>query len=649
MLLSTVAPANGGPLAPELQARIRSATFEVVLRKATSDPLSYERALPIELIPYQERIDKFHSVGTAFAIGNDRYVSAAHVMLLGVGSQFGAPMLRDSAGKVFALARVHAYSAHEDYMVFSLAEPASATTIQAGETPGVGEPVFAVGNALGEGIVIRDGLLTSLTPEPQEGRWNWLRFSAAASPGNSGGPLLDAGGRAVGIVIAANAVENLNYALPMQQVLKAGEGTASFDMRLPFSIPIVWQPAVVSITDSFKLPLDWEEFSRRYLELDLEHYRANRQALMASDPPFPGGASAKGLAIASRPKSPSLMAQDEERRWISQGGHSKESAELTGEGSVKLREFRNIGLFELEPGKQVGQPVVGETSPLLNPLLKVLNVQRPVGTQMVRVTSAGPSVTQDTVKDGHGRLWRRGAWPLGFTDVHILTMSLNTPRGEVGMVRIVPSRLRAVGEDEMSFLADFFQTPMQGNASQWKAFLERTPEGALPDGSVKMIFSAGKPFAFQGPSLTASIDPQLIEVNDESRLTLETLLVGDAGRARLDVTGIRLREQDEDDGTGLVLLRQPRPAPDSGKDMTQRWSQMLSRTKDFDGVERPEQGTDRYWFRTSIPAPPADASNWDPKILYEMWYEVDGMPLPREMKSRRSLLEKSIQVTESPR
>ncbi|HPY53987.1 MAG TPA: hypothetical protein PK505_08365, partial [Treponemataceae bacterium] len=55
--------------------------------------------------------------------------------------------------------------------------------------------VFSVGNALGDGIVIRNGVYTSTTYEDQNGEWKWIRFSAAASPGNSGGPLLQVKGR----------------------------------------------------------------------------------------------------------------------------------------------------------------------------------------------------------------------------------------------------------------------------------------------------------------------------------------------------------------------------------------------------------------------------------------------------------------------
>ena len=106
--------------------------------------------------------------------------------------------------------------------------------------------MFAVGNALGEGIVIRDGLLTSLTPEAQDGRWKWLRFSAAASPGNSGGPLLDAQGRVIGLVAAKSPNENLNYALPIERLLNAPEKQRTFEVRESFGIPKLLRGTIVA-------------------------------------------------------------------------------------------------------------------------------------------------------------------------------------------------------------------------------------------------------------------------------------------------------------------------------------------------------------------------------------------------------------------
>jgi serine protease Do len=86
-----------------VQQRIRAATFEVVQLKPLEGDVTYERPLPMELMPYQQRTDLYRSVGTAFAVGPNRYVTAGHVIALGVGSQFGPPALRDGTGKVYPI------------------------------------------------------------------------------------------------------------------------------------------------------------------------------------------------------------------------------------------------------------------------------------------------------------------------------------------------------------------------------------------------------------------------------------------------------------------------------------------------------------------------------------------------------------------
>ena len=77
LLLSTVT-ANA-VVTPEMQQAIRANTFEVVLKKPEHDFITYEKPLPLDLIPFVERNDAYRSIGTAFALGHNTYVTAAHV------------------------------------------------------------------------------------------------------------------------------------------------------------------------------------------------------------------------------------------------------------------------------------------------------------------------------------------------------------------------------------------------------------------------------------------------------------------------------------------------------------------------------------------------------------------------------------------
>src|SRR5215469_15392649 len=97
-------------LSTDAQQRVRAATFEVVQLKPDEGAVTYERPLPMELLPYQQRVDKYRSIGTAFAIGPNRFVTAGHVISLGTNSQYGPPALRDAAGMVYPIDQVIKYS-----------------------------------------------------------------------------------------------------------------------------------------------------------------------------------------------------------------------------------------------------------------------------------------------------------------------------------------------------------------------------------------------------------------------------------------------------------------------------------------------------------------------------------------------------------
>src|SRR6266699_3275906 len=115
LALAQTSIAAAATSAPEVQRHVRSATFEVVVKKPQKDAVTYEKPLPLELIPFVERNDAYWPIGTAFAIAPNTFATAGHVMLATVGSQFGTPGIRDAEGKVYPVERVLKFDAHEDF------------------------------------------------------------------------------------------------------------------------------------------------------------------------------------------------------------------------------------------------------------------------------------------------------------------------------------------------------------------------------------------------------------------------------------------------------------------------------------------------------------------------------------------------------
>lgn len=77
----------------------------------------------------------------------------------------------------------------------------------------IGEPVLALGNPLGLGLAASRGIVSA---EPAAtGHLQRLQTDAAINAGNSGGPLLDAEGRVIGVVNARTAVgQGVGFAVP---------------------------------------------------------------------------------------------------------------------------------------------------------------------------------------------------------------------------------------------------------------------------------------------------------------------------------------------------------------------------------------------------------------------------------------------------
>lgn len=85
----------------------------------------------------------------------------------------------------------------------------------------LGEPVIAIGNALGYGQSVTNGIVSALDREIEledGSTGTFIQTNAAINPGNSGGALLNINGEVIGInssKIGGSAIEGMGYAIPI--------------------------------------------------------------------------------------------------------------------------------------------------------------------------------------------------------------------------------------------------------------------------------------------------------------------------------------------------------------------------------------------------------------------------------------------------
>jgi S1-C subfamily serine protease len=635
---------------PEMQKAAAAATFEVVVRKVEPDPLSYERPLPLELIPYVLRNDKYWSVGTAFALGPDTYVSAAHVLLGAVGSQFGAPSLRDAAGHVYAVNRILKFSLQEDFAVFTVAGAPPATPLPIAPDPRLNEVVYAVGNALGEGVVMRDGLLTSETPEDQEGRWKWLRFSAAVSPGNSGGPLLDADGKVIGVVRAKSANENLNYALPISRVQDATAEQAEFDLRYSIKLPNARHTEVATLKEHFDLPKSFAEFSQSYLDMTLRTDRRDLLQLQTSmaDSLFPKGDSTKLLATVYDSPLPTFIQQAADDSWDALAADNVFTKDLPGNGLISVGTSLSMWVFRVRrPAGASDDTFYRDPKHFTDLLLQGLKLPRTIGDQSIRITSLGNAQRERVVDDQFGRHWQMTAWPLGYVDVYLLCFALPVPEGYVGIAAAAPATQLDLFINRVTWMLNEVEVNYSGTLDQWKAFLARRDMRPKLFDDIKVEFDSNHGLHYESPRLTMQLPADLIEDPAHGTLEMNTSYVLSNGKLRWDA-GALYYYKDQARHSWIGLERHVRPADDTAGELLETWKRMSVRGPGFNGTAGHDEDFKNYWIHDAISAATAQHAGIDPAatVLYDIGYTTDAEVYPRKLEDIERRLIHGVHILE---
>ncbi len=97
--------------------------------------------------------------------------------------------------------------------------PADAAAVKLGESKGVknGEDVFVIGNSLGFGTCITRGIVSD--KERRIGGKSYIMTDCAVNAGNSGGPMFNTRGEAIGVIVAGiTSAEGMNFAIPIDDV-----------------------------------------------------------------------------------------------------------------------------------------------------------------------------------------------------------------------------------------------------------------------------------------------------------------------------------------------------------------------------------------------------------------------------------------------
>lgn len=651
--LFTMMPAvpAAGDTQPELSPAVRKllyqSCFEVVIPRPEQDTLTYEKALPWDLIPYNIRTDKYISIGTAFAISETELLTAFHVMELEKYYRvFNQRFIRDRDKNVFEVDQVTGMDQARDYVRFTVKGKTFAEWLPLKESFELDQTVFTVGNAYGEGIIIRRGSLIGTIPEPENGEWNFLRSSADVNSGNSGGPILDQDGQVLGVVLSRK--DNICQSLPVAEIQKQKPLTGRLYQKSAYAFALFPENSqAVIFQQEITLPRHYAELCQTAAGHYRQHYVKNMDELFAANRAtiFPNGDNARAAMLAFNTSGfPEVLYEDKDsRKWFISDLKVK-SSEIGENGTVIFASTDDIIYVNLvAPDNVEIADLTAKPELAMDLLLKGIQIPRKMAGEDIRITSLGKPVSADLYRDAHGRPWQIVFWHVDYADQIAVAFEALTPEGLAMLVKFVSSAELDNWMYDLKKYVDFIAVPYTGTLKKWQSFLTR--KDLLPESlrQTEMRYQPGKMLSVKNGTFAMEVDGQTLAIGDDTKLTLNHGLFLRQERLVWDIRRMVASEAEKDNY--LVVLKHLKPSAGMDKDYHQSWNDMIKGGHPYSSTPFSEDG------RTNIAALIANGKK-DPvpsgDMAFTLYLAREGDVAKGKMKSSLDKLKKGLQILEQP-
>ena len=458
---------------------LNSGIYEIVTPKLESDQITYARKLPFDQLDYAERNEKFFSIGTAFFINDKELMTAAHVLPLMYFSLLDTYYIRDSQGKTYPINMIRKYSTIRDMAVFDLKQyPDIVTPLTLDGEIAIGDTVFSVGNAQGEGIAYRAGQVASFTPEREYGKWKDIRFTSPASPGNSGGPLLNLQGKVVGVIVKKNQSENYNIAVPIKELDALGDKAVFHLRHVRAGIYGVDDTVTRDWSFSAPLPETVPQLSSRAQESLNQHFIGLNEELTAKvrDKGFPRGerfrdylrkqSIVKGFAP--------LVPGKDFKKWSVEGWLGDKMPISADQNVYKARGlFTDLQVLAEKPEDMSLKDFLDSPKAVMDTILQAVSLFRQVGTEKIGLTSLGEPEKTEIIQDKLGRQWISSLWNLPYDNTFVYGACLPYPKGALCLFDRKYNGSRKYGYFDMMHEGyNEFVVGYEGKVQDWEEYFD---------------------------------------------------------------------------------------------------------------------------------------------------------------------------------
>jgi len=628
---STPRSAGAGLLSASTFKLVQNAVFEVVIEKPVEDPTVYEKKLNWDRVPFVIRNDKYYSIGTAFAVSPTELVTAFHVINLGFESMvFSKYHIRDSHGNVYEVDQVTGGSNEKDYLIFTLKGKTFNEFFQFEKKFKTGDTVFSIGNALGEGVVVRNGLILGTIPEEDSGRWNLLKSSADGNPGNSGGPLVTQDGKVVGVVCSLR--ENILYSLPSEVILDGSRSELPYRQKSRVGHLLLANQLNDVFEFHARLPDTYTGIRKSICDTYNAHYDNSMKTLFKEAPEYLSGPN-NAYLLDSSPSSifPEVSFVDPNDDNWKLSTLEKKNYSLDDDGRLYHASVSNINFYKVKRPLSVSvEKICTDPIYIMDLILRNIRTDRSLwGNDKYRILSYGEPSSRGSFRDALGRTWITAYWLIGFEDEIQIMYILPLPNGPVIVSTRQDSVLFQIYEWDLRKICDHLFAAYDGSFEEWGNFIAL--KQYIPDFLKDIRFdwkSREQSFSFSSGPLSIGSDKQVFDWNARSELFLSHSWYKISGKLEFGIRKASLYG-DQRGKEYAVFYRNIKPDPKLGTNAMESWNDLVAGKYPFD--EKPVLSPkDNTGFMGAI----LKARRPNPDVLFSLYFSIEN-PQNEENLSRR--------------
>jgi len=575
---------GAGLLSPNTLSLVQNAVFEVVLEKPTEDPTVYEKKLNWDLVPYVIRNDKYYSIGTAFAISKTELVTAFHVINLGYESMvFPKYHIRDSKGNVYEVDQITGGSNEKDYLVFTVKGKTFNDFFEFEKKFKTGDAVLSIGNALGEGVVVRNGLVLGTVPEEDSGRWNLLKSSADGNPGNSGGPLVTPDGKVVGVVSSLR--ENILYSVPAEVVLDGSRSVLPYRQKSRVGHLILSNKLNYIFEFQAKLPDSYTKVRASICEAYNGFYDDTMTKLFKEAPEYltgPNNVYLLNSSLSSIFPEVSFVDPNDDNWKLS--GLDKKSYTLDDDGRLYHASVGGINFYKIKRPLSVSvEKICTDPKYIMDLILRNIRTDRSLwGSDKYRILSYGEPSSMGSFRDTLGRTWITAYWVIGFEDEFEIMYILPQTNGPSIISTKQDSSLLHVYEWDLRKICDHLFAAYDGSFEEWISFIAL--KQFIPDflKDIKFDWKSGEQsFSFSSGPVAIAADKQVLDWNARSELFLAHTWYKLNGKLEFGIRRVILYG-DQRFKEYFHIYRNIKPDPKLGTNAMENWNDLVKEKPPFD-------------------------------------------------------------------